>query len=113
MQQARAAAFGSDLRRNGVDWVHLPVADFGVPDPAVDAAWRDVSRSVAEVLREKGRVLVHCRGGCGRSGMIALRLMIEQGQAPKAALARLRAVRPCAVETGEQFLWAAQATRPL
>jgi protein-tyrosine phosphatase len=46
-------------------------------------------------------------GGCGRSGTAALRLMVEAGENPKAALQRLRAVRPCAVETPEQFQWAA------
>ena len=51
-------------------------------------------------------MLVHCRGGCGRSGMAVLRLMVEAGEAPEEALARLRAVRPCAVETEAQMDWA-------
>jgi len=54
---------------------------------------------------------VHCRGGCGRSGMIALRLMIEIGEAADDALARLRAVRPCAVETPQQLRWATAGRR--
>ncbi len=55
-----------------------------------------------------GRVLVHCMGGCGRSGMALLRLMVESGEPADRALARLRAVRPCAVETPEQLAWASQ-----
>ena len=57
------------------------------------------SNAALSALQGKGRVLIHCMGGCGRSGMAALRLMIEAGEAPGAALERLRAVRPCAVET--------------
>jgi hypothetical protein len=38
--------------------------------------------------------------------MVALRLMIECGESPPRALARLRAVRPCAVETPDQMQWA-------
>ena len=46
-------------------------------------------------------------GGCGRSGTAVLRLMVEAGEEASVALGRLRAVRPCAVETPEQFAWAA------
>ena len=57
-------------------------------------------------LRGGGRVLIHCRAGRGRSGMIALRLMIAGGERPVAALKRLRAVQPEAVETPGQMNWA-------
>jgi hypothetical protein len=41
--------------------------------------------------------------------MAILRLMVESGEDPPAALARLRAVRPCAVETERQHCWATRA----
>ena len=50
--------------------------------------------------------MIHCFGGCGRSGMAALRLMVEAGEDADEALERLRAVRPCAVETDAQLRWA-------
>jgi hypothetical protein len=43
--------------------------------------------------------------------MVALRLMIELGEAPDDALARLRVVRSCAVETDAQMAWALAAKR--
>ncbi|EBA13204.1 protein-tyrosine phosphatase family protein [Roseobacter sp. CCS2] len=100
-----AGTFGLDLRNTGIDWMHLPVPDFGVPD---DRDWPHVRDQVLAVLQRKGRVLVHCFGGCGRSGMMVLRVMVAAGEAPDAALARLRAVRPCAVETDDQMRWACQ-----
>jgi hypothetical protein len=39
--------------------------------------------------------------------MAILRLLVEMGEQPEEALQRLRAVRPCAVETDAQFDWAA------
>lgn len=105
---ARKGAGGlpDDLAAAGIAWRHLPVADFGAPDAAVDDGWPDVAAAALAVLASGGRVLVHCYGGCGRSGMAVLRLMIAAGEAPQAALARLRAVRPCAVETEAQLHWA-------
>lgn len=102
-----AASLGRDLAGAGIGWLHLAVADFGVPEAATLVHWPEASARLRLVLAGGGRVLVHCMGGCGRSGMAVLRLMVELGEAPGAALARLRAVRPCAVETAAQFNWAA------
>ncbi|WIY27192.1 protein-tyrosine phosphatase family protein [Parasedimentitalea psychrophila] len=100
------ATLGSDIQSMASRWVHLPVSDFGTPSPDILTKWSSVSHMARKALVGGGRVLVHCRGGCGRSGMVVLRLMIECGEAPETALSRLRAVRPCAVETPEQMKWA-------
>lgn len=106
MRAVGAEAVGGDLAELGITFHSLPVRDFGAPAPGVQAAWPGVSKKAHAILSGGGRVLVHCRGGCGRSGMVLLRLMVEMGEAPEAALARLRAQRPCAVETAAQMTWA-------
>lgn len=95
-----------DLRAYGISWHHLPIPDFGVPPAELMAAWSDTSALCMQILAGGGRVLAHCMGGCGRSGMALLRLMVDAGEPPDDALARLRAVRPCAVETVRQLAWA-------
>lgn len=102
-----AATLGADLAARGIGWLHLPIADYGVPSGDTLAEWPAAAARVRAVLAAGGTVLAHCMGGCGRSGMAVLRLMVETGEDPGAALARLRAVRPCAVETEAQFDWAA------
>lgn len=106
LDDREAGGLGEDLAQAGIGWLHLAIADFGIPGEAVLAAWPEAAARVRRTLAGGGRVLVHCMGGCGRSGMAVLRLMVEMGEAPDAALARLRAVRPCAVETEAQFHWA-------
>ncbi len=101
-----------DLASAGVTWLHLPIADFGAPSGSTLADWPAASVRARGVLAAGGRVWVHCMGGCGRSGTAALRLMVEVGEDPVVALERLRAVRPCAVETPEQFQWAADGNGP-
>ena len=105
---AGAAGLPADLARAGIAWRHLPVADFAAESVALMLHWRNVSHEALAQLAAGAGVLFHCRGGCGRSGMAVLRLMVEAGEAPEAALARLRAVRPCAVETEAQYAWAAR-----
>ncbi|MEO5613556.1 MAG: protein-tyrosine phosphatase family protein, partial [Cypionkella sp.] len=100
-----AVSFGPDLSHSGIQWAHLPTADYDTPS----TGWAEISAVAHGELAKGHKVLLHCMGGCGRSGTAALRLMIEAGEAPEPALNRLRQFRPCAVETPEQFLWARQA----
>lgn len=106
MVSYHAEGLGADMQGSGSRWVHLPVEDYDIPDAEQNTLWPEISKTAIAALRGGGRVLVHCRGGCGRSGMAALRLMIDAGEAPEAALLRLRSVRPCAVETDAQLIWA-------
>lgn len=101
-----AADLGSDIQDSGARWIHMPVKDMDVPDQDQMEAWHAASKAALAALQGGGRVLIHCLGGCGRSGAAALRLMVEAGEAPDKALARLRGVRACAVETKAQRDWA-------
>lgn len=104
----RATGLGADLQDLGTRWIQLPVDDMGAPDTAQEENWHVASKEALSALQGGGRVLIHCLGGCGRSGMAALRLMIEAGEDADTALPRLRSVRACAVETDEQMAWARQ-----
>lgn len=110
MQALGAADLPDRLARAGTPWLHWPVADFGVPGAGADRT--ALIARILSVLAPGGRVLIHCRGGCGRSGMVALAVMIAAGEDPAAALARLRAARPCAIETDAQMAWATGTPSP-
>ncbi len=106
LEDLGVATLARDLQHSGTRVFPFPVPDFGIPGPLQDADWDVISETALSALRGGGRVLIHCRGGCGRSGMAALRLMVAAGEDHGEALARLRAVRPGAVETREQKRWA-------
>ena len=86
----------------GMAWHHLPIRDVSIPDPVFEGAWETQGAALRQKLRDGERIVIHCRGGLGRTGMIAARLLIELGETPDRALQRVRAVRPGAVETLEQ-----------
>ena len=106
MAETGMSGLPDDLAVINCDWLHLPVDDFGAPKAATRNLWPVASERAQDILQAKRRVLVHCKAGCGRSGMTILRLLLEMGEQPETALARLRAVRPCAIETPEQMQWA-------
>ena len=95
-----------DLKKAKIEWKHFPIIDFGIPDES-SGGWSEISEQIHASLAVGGRILCHCYGGCGRSGMVVMRLMCELGESGDDALFRLRQIRKCAVETSAQKRWAA------
>jgi ADP-ribosyl-[dinitrogen reductase] hydrolase len=98
----RVERLGEEVLRRKMLWFHLPIVDGSIPDRRFDEKWDTAGEELRSILRNGSDVLVHCRGGLGRAGTIASRLLIELGMAPKTAIARVRAVRPGAIETSAQ-----------
>lgn len=108
---AGAKTLGQDVQDKGTRWVHLPMRQGQVPNATIEESWPNVSAQARKALLGGGRVMVHSRAGRGRSGMLALRLMIEAGEAPDEAQARLEAVQRGRFLKHDQLSWALQAQR--
>jgi len=59
-------------------------------------------RRLHQMIKQGDNVLVHCRGGLGRSGTIAALLLIEFGLPNGLAIAQVRIARPGAIDIAEQ-----------
>ncbi|WP_297390910.1 cyclin-dependent kinase inhibitor 3 family protein [Acidiferrobacter sp.] len=93
---------GLEVRRRNMSWYHLPITDVSIPDGDFAKTWETAGHALRKRLRSGQDILVHCRGGLGRAGTIAARLLIELGMEPATAIEKIRAVRPGAIETPEQ-----------
>lgn len=94
---------GHEIQHRGMQWRHLPIADFSVPSEAFEREWVTQGREIREMLRNGENVLVHCKGGLGRAGMIAGRLLAELGMEPEKAIHAIRHARKGAIETPSQL----------
>lgn len=61
-----------------------------------------VGEALRALVRRGFDVLIHCRGGLGRAGIIVARLLVEFGTPPEKAILAVRDVRPGAIETCQQ-----------
>jgi ADP-ribosyl-[dinitrogen reductase] hydrolase len=98
----RVEQLGEEVTRRKMLWFHLPIVDVSTPDEEFEQRWAVTGDALRNLLRSGRDVLVHCRGGLGRAGIIGARLLIELGMEPTAAVRQVRAARPGAIETREQ-----------
>lgn len=89
-------------QKHGLRWYHLPIVDVSIPDGDFESSWQTVGAELREILRQGGRIVIHCRGGLGRTGMMAARLLVEFGVEPEAAIKAVRKARPGAIQTISQ-----------
>jgi ADP-ribosyl-[dinitrogen reductase] hydrolase len=95
-------SFADEVRERRFAWFHFPIPDMQAPGPAFAAAWGRAGSRFRAIAGDRGRIVVHCAGGLGRTGTFVAKLLVEAGMAPDRAVAELRRVRPGAVETIDQ-----------
>lgn len=90
------------IQRTGLEWHHLPIINRDAPYEAFEAQWVISGRQLRQRLRRGERIVLHCKNGLGRTGMIAARLLVEFGEFPEVAVRLVRTARPGAIETLQQ-----------
>jgi ADP-ribosyl-[dinitrogen reductase] hydrolase len=86
----------------GIAYLRLPIPDFGVPGAAWEARWAKEGPLLIDRLHAGQNVLLHCKGGLGRTGMIAARILVEMGLSAEQAIKSVREARPGTIETAAQ-----------
>jgi protein-tyrosine phosphatase len=93
-----------EARAQGMKFISFPIHDRQVPasESEMSAA---LDRIDADLSAGKN-VVVHCRQGIGRTGLVAACLLVTKGLSPEAAVETLSAARGNAIpETSEQREW--------
>ena len=87
----------------GLEFVHLPISDWTVPDR--DQV-RPVLRDLAARLDAGASIVTHCWAGIGRSSLLAASIMVLRGLAPDDAWALISKARGHRVpDTRQQREW--------
>jgi Cyclin-dependent kinase inhibitor 3 (CDKN3) len=84
----------------GMQSVWFPIQDFGAPR-SIPELGELVTLLLSAVEQEK-TVVIHCRAGLGRTGLVTASCLVQLGYSPHDAFAQVRAVRPGSVETPAQ-----------
>lgn len=97
----------SEVKRQGLDFISFPIPDRQVPKS--EAKLAQVIDKLNQTLSAGQNVLIHCRQGVGRSGLVAACLLVRDGMSPGAAVQAVSAARGVVTpETPEQRVWIEQ-----
>ena len=102
LEQLGVVGIGAAVANRHMSWFHLPITDVSTPESRFEEEWAETGAALRAILRSGFDVLIHCKGGLGRAGMISARLLVELGWAPDDAIAAVRRERPGAIETSAQ-----------
>lgn len=105
LQALQVTGMGVQVQARHMRWHHLPITDVSTPSAVFERHWNAAGEGLRAQLRAGFNLLVHCKGGLGRAGTVAARLMIELGVAPNDAVAAVRTARPGAIETSAQLAY--------
>ncbi len=98
-EKFQVTELGTKAEAMGFEWHHLPIKDVAIPDERFEASWVYSGRRLRDLLSQGQKIVIHCKGGLGRTGTIAGRLMIELGETADDAINAIRAARPGSIET--------------
>jgi len=92
------------VRAQGMSFTSFPILDRQIPKSESKLA--EVLESVTRDLSDGKNVLIHCRQGIGRSGLVAACLLVKKGMSPGAAIDLISEARGLPIpETAEQRDW--------
>lgn len=93
-------------RKHGLEFLSLPIEDGGVPPSVSEAVV--IVKQILERRQSTGTVVVHCRGGLGRTGLIAACCLTTAGHEADRAIAVVREARPNTIENSRQEAFIAE-----
>lgn len=89
--------FSSEAAQKNFDWYQLPIEDECEPAKPFQQAWANAKDALMALLKDKKTVAIHCRGGSGRTGLMAAILLLETGENWNEVQSVIQSVRPRAL----------------
>jgi len=78
----------------GLKWFQFAIEDDTAPESEFELAWQDGKIQVFDILDRNVAVAIHCKGGSGRTGLMAAIIMLELGVPYEEVVAQVKALRP-------------------
>jgi protein-tyrosine phosphatase len=91
----------SEAQKHDLDFLSYPIPDRGIPSNPLTLS--NLLETIHRDLQQGKSVLVHCRQGIGRTGLVAASLLVREGMEPESAIQKVSKMRGVHVpETPEQ-----------
>jgi len=101
-EELRIPTLFDEAHSRGIEVAHLPLVDGQAPAQEQAEAVAGLLDRARRDLAHGRNVVIHCRGGQGRTGMVAAALLTTYGHDAQTAIDIVRAVQPHAVASQVQ-----------
>jgi protein-tyrosine phosphatase len=97
LENLQVSDLGAEVHAKGLPWFHCPIEDDHAPDADFASAWQQAGPLVHQLLNEGKTVAIHCKGGSGRTGLMAAQILLERGHGKDKVKSMVQALRPFAL----------------
>mgnify|MGYP000001583388 FL=1 len=97
LSEFKADSLPAECAALGLAWFQLPVEDDCAPEAPFAAAFANHKTALLARLAAGQTLAIHCRGGSGRTGLMAAILLLESGYAPARVKTLVQGLRPKAL----------------
>ncbi len=94
LENNQVADIGLECEKLGIEWYHQPIVDDKTPQQDFADSWPQTSIALHRILTEGGNVALHCKGGSGRTGILAAHLLSELNWSEDEIITAVQAFRP-------------------
>ncbi len=98
LEENGVGQLGIEAEQHGLEWFQLPIEDDQAPDERFETRLSEIRDQLNAVLASNRALAIHCKGGSGRTGLFAARLLIESGMPRSEAIKWVQELRPRAIQ---------------
>jgi len=88
------SGIGASVKAKGMSWFHLPIVDDHAPDEDFLNIWETAGPAIHRLIEQGKTITIHCKGGSGRTGIVAAQILLERGESMQAVMASIKRLRP-------------------
>lgn len=98
-----ASELPEECKKQGLDWVQLPIPDDAAPSEAFEKQWQVEKENILKTINNNGSIAVHCKGGSGRTGLAIALILAAYGWPTDKIIEEVQKIRPKALKNPKQL----------
>ena len=103
MKKNEALSLPVECKKQGLEWVQLPIIDDAAPNQAFEEQWQVQKANILDVINNKGTIAVHCKGGTGRTGLVIGLILLAFGWPSNKVIEQVQKIRLKALKNPVQL----------
>jgi len=105
MRENHIQSISNLCKRYDMTWLQLAIVDDDIPNKAFEYKWKKYRQLVLSTLRGGGCIIIHCKGGTGRTGLVAAMILSCYGWPISKVISCIQNIRPNALKNTNQLAY--------